>query len=73
MNRISLFFVGLMISVLTSTQVFAQGKYKVEGVVYDDMGPAMGVTVVEKGTYNGAATGLDGQFSFTVSGPNAID
>ena len=72
MNRISLFFIGLMLSVLTSTQVFAQGKYKVEGVVYDDMGPAMGVTVVEKGTNNGAATGLEGEFTLTVAGPNAI-
>ena len=72
MKRISLLFVGLMLSVLASTQVFAQGKYKVEGVVYDDMGPAMGVSVLEKGTANGVATGFDGDFSFMVSGPNAI-
>ena len=65
-------FVGLMLSVLASTQVFAQGKYKVEGVVYDDMGPAVGVSVLEKGTANGVATGFDGDFSFMVSGPNAI-
>ena len=72
MNRIHLFFVGLMLSVLTSTQVFAQGKYKVAGVVYDDMGPAIGVSVIEKGTGNGTATGLEGDFSLTVSGPSAI-
>lgn len=72
MNRFYLLFVGLMLSVLTSTQVFAQSKYKVEGVVYDDMGPAVGVTVVEKGTNNGVATGIEGEFVLMVGGPNAM-
>ena len=72
MNKLKIVLAGLMLSLLTSVQVFAQGSYKVEGTVYDDMGPAIGVSVVEKGTTNGAATGMDGEFSFTVSGPGAI-
>ena len=72
MNKLKFVLAGLMLSLLTSVQVFAQGSYKVEGTVYDDMGPAIGVSVVEKGTTNGAATGMDGEFSLTVSGPGAI-
>lgn len=72
MNKIKVVLAGLMLSLLTSAQVFAQGKYKVQGVVYDELGPAVGVSVVEKGTSNGAATGLEGEFALTVAGPNAI-
>ena len=72
MNRILRFLAGLMLPLLMSAPVFAQGKYKVEGVVYDELGPAIGVSVIEKGTGNGTATGFDGDFSLTVSGPNAI-
>ena len=72
MNKIKVVLAGLMLSVLTSAQVFAQGKYKVQGVVNDELGPAVGVSVVEKGTTNGTATGLEGEFALTVAGPNAI-
>ena len=46
MNKIKVVLAGLMLSLLTSAQVFAQGKYKVQGVVYDELGPAVGVSVV---------------------------
>lgn len=72
MNKIKVVLAGLMLSLLTSAQVFAQGKYKVQGVVNDELGPAIGVSVVEKGTTNGTATGLEGDFTLTVAGPNAI-
>ena len=72
MNKIKVVLAGLMLSLLTSAQVFAQGKYKIQGVVYDELGPAVGVSVVEKGTSNGAATGLEGDFSLTVAGPHAL-
>ena len=72
MNKIKVVLAGLMLSLLTSAQVFAQGKYKVQGVVFDELGPAIGVSVVEKGTTNGTATGLEGDFTLTVAGPNAI-
>ena len=52
--------------------VFAQGGYQVKGVVQDAMGPVIGATVLEQGTTNGTTTGLDGDFTLTVSSANAI-
>ena len=50
---------------------FAQG-YQVKGIVVDPLGPVFGATVLEQGTTNGVSTGIDGDFVFTVSGPEAI-
>ena len=50
---------------------FAQG-YQVKGIVVDQLGPVFGATVLEQGTSNGVSTGLDGDYAFTVSGPEAI-
>ena len=52
--------------------VFAQGGYQVKGVVVDELGPVVGATVMEQGTSNGTSTGLDGDFTLTVSGPEAV-
>lgn len=52
--------------------VFAQGGYQVKGVVVDELGPVIGATVMEQGTSNGTSTGLDGDFTLTVSGPEAV-
>ncbi len=52
--------------------VFAQGGYQVKGVVVDAIGPVIGATVIEQGTSNGTSTGLDGNYTLTVSGPNAV-
>ncbi len=53
--------------------VFAQGAgYQVKGVVVDALGPVIGATVMEKGTSNGTSTGLDGDYTLTVSGPDAV-
>ena len=52
--------------------VFAQGGYQVKGVVVDALGPVIGATVMEQGTSNGTSTGLDGDFTLTVSGPEAV-
>ena len=52
--------------------VFAQGGYQVKGVVVDAMGPVIGATVMEQGTSKGTSTGLDGDYTLTVSGPNAV-
>lgn len=50
---------------------FAQ-KITVHGVVDDETGePLIGATVMEKGTSNGTATDLDGNFTLNVA-PNAI-
>ena len=51
--------------------VYAQGGYKVTGIVQDDLGPVIGATVVEKGTSSGTSTDLDGRFNLVVEGPDA--
>lgn len=50
-----------------STAVTQQARTKVvKGVVLDDMGPVIGATVFVKGTQNGMATNLDGEFKLTI-------
>jgi len=51
--------------------VFAQGGYQIKGVVVDELGPVIGATVMEEGTTTGVSTGLDGDFSLTVSSADA--
>ena len=57
-------FVTFMLALLATTALFAQNK--VSGTVSDDLGPAVGVSVMEKGTQNGAITDLDGHYEITV-------
>ena len=57
-------FVTFMLALLATTALFAQNKVK--GTVSDDLGPAIGVSVVEKGTANGVITDLDGNYEITV-------
>ena len=57
-------FVTFMLALLASAALFAQNK--VTGTVSDDMGPAIGVSVMEKGTNNGVITDLDGNYVITV-------
>lgn len=50
----------------------SQSKRSITGAVVDELNePLIGVSVVEKGTSNGTATNIDGQFSLSVS-PGAI-
>ncbi len=53
-----------------SVSLMAQ-KIPVTGVVSDQVGPAIGVSVVEKGTANGTVTDIDGKFSISVN-PGAV-
>lgn len=55
-----------------SAVAFAQGGYTVQGAVQDQTGPVMGASIIEVGTSNGTSSGLDGDFSLTVTGPSAI-
>ena len=50
---------------LLSMSLMAQTK-KVSGTVVDGVGPVAGVSVIEKGTQNGAVTDLDGKYSINV-------
>ena len=61
-------FATLMVIFLSAT-MFAQNK--VSGVVRDNIGPAVGVSVIEQGTQNGTVTDFDGKFSLTVA-PGAV-
>ena len=63
--------IAITILSLVGTKLNAQG-YQVKGVVVDPLGPVYGATVLEKGTSTGVSTGLDGDFQFTASGPDAI-
>ena len=57
-------FVTFMLALLATTALFAQNK--VTGSVSDAQGPAIGVSVVEKGTNNGVITDIDGNYAITV-------
>ena len=58
-------FVTFMLTLLVTTALFAQNK-TVRGTVSDAQGPAIGVSVMEKGTQNGVTTDLDGNYVITV-------
>lgn len=49
-----------------------KGKYRVQGHVSDAAGePAIGASVVEKGTQNGTVTGINGSFTLDVESSNS--
>lgn len=54
--------VATLLLCLVGTTVSAQSGYQVKGVVVDAAGPVIGATVMEQGTQNGIATGLDGDY-----------
>ena len=58
-------FVTFMLALLATACLFAQNK-TVTGTVSDNQGPAIGVSVMEKGTQNGVITDLDGNYVITV-------
>ncbi len=60
-----LLFLGIMLS---TSIIFAQ---TVTGTVTGDDGPLPGVTIIEKGTQNGASTDFDGNYSIDV-GADAV-
>ena len=63
---------AIAVLVASCVTVFAQGGYQVKGVVVDAIGPVIGASVIEVGTSNGVSTGLDGDFTITVSNANAM-
>lgn len=71
MNRILSLFAGLMLFCIFTPPVSAQSGYEVKGVISDQAGPVIGATIMEDGTQNGTSSGLDGEFSLRVSGPDA--
>lgn len=71
MKRILSICALVAMNCLFAASVFAQG-YQVSGVISDQLGPLVGVAVLEQGTTTGTATGIDGDFVLTVSSPDAI-
>ena len=66
-----LFIAFSMIFLCFATLVGAQ--HSVSGTVVSDSNePLIGVSVVEKGTNNGTATNIDGQFNLTVASGDAV-
>ena len=62
----------VMVLALSSQMLFAQGK-TVTGIVKEASGfEAIGANVLEKGTTKGVITDINGEFSLTVSGEDAI-
>ncbi|MCV9385078.1 SusC/RagA family TonB-linked outer membrane protein [Reichenbachiella ulvae] len=62
-----------LLMILVSTSIFAQGSSITGRVVDAEMGDALpGATVLEKGTSNGTVSDIDGNYSITVSGPDAV-
>ncbi len=58
---------------LSGSCLFAQSKTISGTVTAEDIGgPVPGASVLVKGTTNGTSTDFDGNYSLTVSGPNAI-
>lgn len=51
---------------LIGLTAFAQQTKTITGTVVDKIGPAIGVSVIEDGTSNGAITDLDGKFTLKV-------
>ena len=72
MNRILSFCMGLAMLCIFSPAISAQDGYEIKGVVSDEVGPVIGATVMEQGTMNGTSTGLDGDFTLTVSSKDAV-
>lgn len=70
MKKITCFLLFLLGVTLTA---FAQQGYVVTGTVFIEEGePASGATVVEAGTVRGVTTDLNGRFTLSVAGPNAM-
>ncbi len=72
MNRILSRLAGLVLFCTAAPALSAQEGYEVKGVIQDALGPVIGATLMEQGTTVGTSTGLDGDFIFAVSGPDAI-
>lgn len=72
MKRILTILAGIALTFALPAQVLAQGGYQVKGIVSDEFGPVVGATVLEQGTANGTATGLDGSYTLKVASANSV-
>ncbi|MBQ2228832.1 MAG: TonB-dependent receptor [Bacteroidales bacterium] len=65
--------ITLLLLAMGSLALSAQNKVKVTGTVLDKDGQAVvGAGVVEQGTLNGVATGIDGKYTIQVASGNSV-
>ncbi len=68
------FLVWLLSIVFSAATLSAQDAYMLKGVVQDEAGePLIGATVMVKGTTQGVATDIDGNFAVNVKKGQTID
>lgn len=64
---------ALLLALFISVSIGVFAQTSVKGVVLEPSGePAIGATIMEKGTSVGTATDFDGNFSIKVASPNAV-
>ena len=72
MNKLLTFIASVALVCASAASMSAQAGFEVKGVVVDALGPVIGAAVIEQGTSNGTATGLDGDYVLTVSSAASI-
>ncbi|MBQ6086493.1 MAG: TonB-dependent receptor [Bacteroidales bacterium] len=72
MKRILILLAAACAFALVPVSASAQGGYEITGTVVDEIGPVVGVSIVEKGTQNGTVTDMDGNFALKVASADAI-
>ncbi|MDE7409947.1 MAG: TonB-dependent receptor [Muribaculaceae bacterium] len=66
------YWLAITLAIIFSVSVYAQ-NIKVTGTVLDDSGePLIGATIVQKGTSNGVAADLDGNYSISVPAKSTL-
>ncbi len=65
-------FLVMSILFLTTFAATAQSRQVTGVITGEDNDPLIGASVVEKGTNNGVVTDVDGKYSITVTGDNAV-
>jgi len=60
-------------AIMCATTIFAQGETKISGKVTDEKGSSLpGVTILVKGTSNGVASDVDGNYAIDVPDKNSV-
>lgn len=73
MTRTVLNIRALLLALFISVSIGVFAQTSVKGVVLEPSGePAIGATIMEKGTSVGTATDFDGNFTIKVASPNAV-
>ncbi len=73
MTRTVLNIRALLLALFISVSIGVFAQTSVKGVVLEPSGePAIGATIMEKGTNAGTATDFDGNFAIKVASPNAV-